>query len=364
MIPNVKQGRTLLQYSDFFDNIIDGTVFSPVSIPNPFNGNSEEVTVTINVTDTIDYIRFTGWRGNSLVTEDLPFSHGYISQQPTQYRPDINLAYLSRIDVTGNGGLLTWDHLNIFKRHRQIHHRKYVRTGSIGYFESNCEQTIDETIVNDSIDVPSSDSEKGSFDRYIWKEYWDYSQENFRPRTFIAMAHYTGIPAAIQVTTPNNPAAASSNQVVLFENAYYVADNSMKGLVESLVSGVTVIAQKEVIRSAAWTYDEEVIYYKISPYTDTNGNTQTGYFTRRATITFSGISSQVKSAVIPPNTESLTIQLNNYTLLDTGEIRVSMTYNVSDPYTLTNIGRLPSDNRTVNIPNNAWDKKDTYRFFN
>lgn len=367
IIPNVKYGRTILQYSDFFGGIIDGTVFSPVSIPNPFNGSSGEVTVTINVADTIDYIQFTGWRGDSLVTEDLSCSHGHIGRKPTQYNPDINLTYLDRVDVTGNGGLLTWKYLNIFERHRQIHHRKYVRTGSIGYFESNCEQTIDETIVNDSIDVPSSDSEKGSFDRYLWKEYWDYSQENFRPRTFIATAHYTGIPAAIQVTAPNNPAAASSNQVVLFENAYYVADNSMKGLVESLVSGVTVIAQKSITRDAAWTYNEEVIYYKKTTYTKTDGSTGTGYSQQSATITFSGISSQISSAVISSGTESpvkLTIQLNSYTLSDIGEIEVSIACSVPETHSLRNTGRMISDTITVNIPKTAWDKKDTYRFFN
>lgn len=369
IIPNVKYGRTILQYSDFFGGIIDGTIFSPVNIPSPFNGSSSEVTVTINVADTIDYIQFTGWRGNSLVTEDLSCSHGHIGQKPTQYNPDINLTYLDRVDVTGNGGLLTWKYLNIFERHRQIYHRKYERTGSIGSFESNCKQTIDETIVNDNIDVPLEHNDCDypfGIQRYLWKEYWDYSQENFKPKTFIATAHYTGIPAAIQVTAPNNSAIANSNQVVLFENAYYVADPDMKSLVESLVSGVTVIAQKEVIRNVAWTYDVEVIYYKISSYTDTNGNTQTGYFTRRATITFSGISSQVKSAVISPGTEpvKLTVQLNSYTLLDTGEIKVSVTYNVPDPYTVTSIGRDLSNTITVNIPKTAWDKKDTYKFFN
>lgn len=360
IIPNVKYGRTLLQYSDFFGGIIDGTVFSPVSIPNPFNGNSGEVTVTINVTDTIDYIRFTGWRGNSLVTEDLPFSHGYISQQPTQYRPDINLAYLSRIDVTGNGGLLTWKSANIFERHRQIYHRKYERTHAIGDFEKNCEQTINETIVDDSIYVPNSDYEKGSFDRYLWKEYWDYSQENFVSRTFVATAYYNGIPYAVSVTAPNKPAAASSNQVVLFEGAYYVADNSMKGLVESLVSGVTVTAQKEIVRNVAWTVTRSQIYYEMITTRD-DGETNINYAQKVAEINISGINNQITSVVsLDPR---LTVQFIRQTSSGT-DIRAVVNCQVPESYSLLTTGRQPDLDTSYIIQASDWDKKDTYKFFN
>lgn len=359
-IPNVKYGRTLLQYSDFFGGIIDGTVFSPVSIPNPFNGNSGKVTVTINVTDTIDYIRFTGWRGNSLVTENLPFSHGYINQQPTQYSPNINLTSLNRIDVTENGGLLTWKSANTFERHRQVYHRKYERTNAIGDFDKNCRQTINETIVDDSIYVPNYDYEKGSFDRYLWKEYWDYSQENLVSRTFIATAHYNNIPAAIQVTAPNNPAAANSNQVVLFEGAYYVADTNMKSLVERLVSGVTVTAQKEIVKNVAWEITTLQKYYKMDTTTTEDG-TGTTYTTKRARITISGISSQVTS--VESSDPNLTAQLTSQGLVGT-DISITIHYAVSDGYSLSNTGHQPSLDTPSIIPATDWNKTVTYKFFN
>lgn len=360
VIPNVKYGRTLLQYSDFFGGIIDGTVFSPVSIPNPFNGNSGEVTVTINVTDTVDYIRFTGWRGNSLVTENLPFSHGYINQQPTQYSPDINLTYLNRIDVTGNGGLLTWKSANIFERHRQIYHRKYERTNAVGDFDKNCRQTIDETIVDDSIYVPNYDYEKGSFGRYLWKEYWDYSQENLVSKTFVATAHYNNIPAAVSVTNPSDTAAASNNQVVLFEGAYYVADTNMKSLVESLVSGVTVTAQKEIVRNVAWQITTLQKYYKMDTTTTEDG-TDTTYTTKRAKITISGISSQVTS--VESSDPNLTARLNSQALSGT-DINITIHYEVPDGYSLLNTDRQLTLDVQSTIPASDWDKKDTYKFFN
>lgn len=359
-IPNVKYGRTLLQYSDFFGGIIDGTVFSPVSIPNPFNGSSGEVTVTINVTDTIDYIKFTGWRGNSLVTEDLAFSHGYINQQPTQYSPNINLTSLNRIDVTGNGGLLTWKSANIFERHRQIYHRKYERTNAIGDFDKNCRQTINETIVNDSIYVPNSDYEKGSFGRYLWKEYWDYSQENLVSKTFAATAHYTGIPAAIQVTAPNNPAAASDNQVVLFENAYYVANNDMKSLVESLVSGVTVTAQKQIVRNVAWKITILQQYYKMNTITTEEGTSIT-YVPQFAEIAISGISSQVTS--VASLDSKLTVQLTEQFLSGTN-IDTTIYCAVPDGYSLSTSGRLPNTDIYPRILESDWNKTVTYKFFN
>lgn len=359
IIPNVKYGRTLLRYSDFFGGIIDGTVFSPVSIPNPFNGNSGEVTVTINVPDTIDYIRFTGWRGNSLVTEDLPFSHGYINQQPTQYGPDINLTYLNRIDVTGNGGLLTWRSANIFERHRQIYHRKYERTNAVGDFDKNCRQTIDETIVDDSIYVPKYDYEKGAI-VYKWKEYWDYSQENLASKTFVATAYYNNIPAAVSVTNPSDTAAASNNQVVLFEGAYYVADTNMKNLVESLVSGVTVTAQKEIVRNVAWQITILQKYYKMDTTTTEDG-TDTTYTIKRAKITISGISSQVTS--VESSDPNLTAQLTNQVLSGT-DINITIHYVVPDGYSLSSTEHQPSLDVNSSIHASDWNKTDTYKFFN
>lgn len=379
VIPNVKYGRTLLQYSDFFGGIIDGTVFSPVSIPNPFNGNSGEVTVTINVTDTIDYIRFTGWRGNNLVTEDLPCSHGYINQQPTQYKPDINLTYLSRIDVTGNGGLLTWKSANIFERHRQIYHRKYERTHAVGDFEKNCKQTINETIVDDSIYVPKYDYEKGAV-VYKWKEYWDYSQENLAARTFTATAHYNNIPAAVQVTAPSNSAAANSNQVVLFEGAYYVADLDMKNWVESLVSNVTVNVQKVITRYTNWSTTRYQTYYEVTE-DNPNSSTQTSshstteaisvgtetsytYTPKTAAINIYGFGSQVTSIVsTDPN---ITVQLSSqYLDSGTNHLVVNITYSVSAGFSLTN--QSPSDysrSGTEIILPDIWNQVLTYRFFN
>lgn len=380
VIPNVKYGRTLLQYSDFFGGIIDGTVFSPVSIPNPFNGNSGEVTVTINVTDTVDYIKFTGWKGNSLVTEDLPLSHGYINQQPTQYKPDINLAYLSRIDVTGNGGLLTWKSANIFERHRQICHRKYERTNTFGDFDKNCRQTINETIVNDSIYVPNSDYEKGFFDRYLWKEYWDYSQENLVSKTFVATAHYNNIPAAIQVTAPSSTAVASANQVVSFEGAYYVANPDMKSQVESLVSNVTVNVQKVITRYTNWSTTRYQTYYEVTEdipnsstqtsHQDTTGAISVGagtsyiYTPRTAAINIYGLDSQVTSIVsTDPN---ITVQLSSqYLDSGTNSLVVNITYNVSAGFSLTSMSPFDySRSGTEIISSDTWNQVLTYKFFN
>lgn len=357
IIPNVKYGRTLLRYSDFFGGIIDGTVFSPVSIPNPFNGNSGEVTVTINVTDTVDYIRFTGWRGNSLVTEDLPFSHGYINQQPTQYSPDINLTYLNRIDVTGNGGLLTWKSANIFERHRQIYHRKYERINAVGDFDKNCRQTIDETIVDDSIYVPKYDYEKGAI-VYKWKEYWDYSQENLVSKTFVATAHYNNIPAAVSVTNPSDTAAASNNQVVLFEGAYYVADTNMKSLVESLVSGVTATVRKEIVRNVAWEITILQTYYKMNT---TKDGTSVTYTPKFAEITISGISSQVTS--VESSDPNLTAQLSSQALSGT-DINITIHYEVPDGYSLSSTEHQPSLDVNSSIHASDWNKTVTYKFFN
>ena len=357
IIPNVKYGRTLLRYSDFFGSIIDGTVCCPVSIPNHVNGSSVEVTVTINVTDTIDSIRFTGWRGNSLVTENLPFSHGYINQQPTQYSPDINLTYLNRIDVTGNGGLLTWKSANIFERHRQIYHRKYERTNAVGDFDKNCRQTIDETIVDDSIYVPNYDYEKGSFGRYLWKEYWDYSQENLVSKTFVATAHYNNIPAAVSVTNPSSTAVASNNQVVLFEGTYYVADTNMKSLVESLVSGVTVTVQKEIVRSVAWKTTALQTYYKMNMTKDRNVT----YTPEFAEITISGISSRVTS--VKSSESNLTAQLTNQ-VLSGADISITIHYVVPDGYSLLNTGHQPSLDVPSSISASDWNKTVTYKFFN
>ena len=356
-IPNVKYGRTLLQYSDFFGGIIDGTVFSPANIPSPFSGSSSEVTVTINVTDTIDYIRFTGWRDNSLVTENLPFSHGYINQQPTQYSPNINLTSLNRIDVTENGGLLTWKSTNIFERHRQVYHRKYERTNPVGDFDKNCRQTINETIVDDSIYVPKYDYEKKTI-VYKWKEYWDYSQENLVSRTFVATAHYNNIPAAIQVTAPNNPAAANSNQVVLFEGAYYVANNNMKSLVESLVSGVAVTVKKEIVRNVAWETTILQTYYKMNT---TEGGTNVTYTPKFADITISGIGSQITS--VTSSTSALTAQLTSQGLVGT-DISITIHYAVSDGYSLSNTDHRPSLDVYSSISATNWNKTVTYKFFN
>ena len=247
-IPNVKYGRTSLQYSDFFTGSIAGSNFSPSGLvsSSPFKGNSSNANVNIANANTVtDQITFTGWTGDSLKTQTFPFSHDYINPTVNYTLDGINYTNISGFDIKENGSetsLLTWNSDNILVRHRQVYHGKWVRTaGSTGSFESNCSQTIDETIVDDSISIPKSVNEYITIDgvqRYSVKEDYVYSPKNYEAKSFSAVAHYNGIPSVI--TDISSP--VSADKVILYKDVYYVANENMKALVKELTDMDTTVA--------------------------------------------------------------------------------------------------------------------------
>ena len=132
----------------------------------------------------------------------------------------------------------------------------------------------------------------------------------------------------------------------------------MKDLVESLVSGVTVTAQKEIVRNVAWKTTALQIYYKMSTTKDGTNVTYTPEF---AEITISGISSQVTS--VKSSESNLTAQLTNQ-VLSGADISITIHYVVPDGYSLLNTGHQPSLDVPSSIPASDWNKTVTYKFFN
>lgn len=311
-----------------------GTFNVDISIPTP------------SVTDTI---KFTGWIDGKLEQgKSIPDNkHGIL---PETYTIDkMNTESLSRVDIKIDNkatSLLSYiNNSTQFKRHRQITHIQQSSTGST----SSSTTTIDDT------KAPSTSSNSsGGKDIYI------YTKDNNENKIFNVTAHYTSIPAVVSVTNPSDTAAANSNQVVLFEGAYYVADTNMKSLVESLVSGVTVTVQKEIVRNDAWQITTFQKYYKMDTTTTEDG-TDTAYTAKRARITISGISSQVTS--VKSSDSNLTAQLTNQALSGT-DISITIHYIVPDGYSLLNTSHQLTLDVQSTIPASDWDKKDTYKFFN
>lgn len=365
IVPQVKYGRTAGSLLNFITNA-DATWFNSTALlSSEFKGaTTENRTVTINMPDIKDKIIFTGWYGSSIVSnQEIIQQHQTL--KTTYNLVGINNNCLSNIAVTENGGLLTWDGSGhkTFTRHRQLRYTHWERNGDEpGYIDENKFLKEDRIIVDDTtapgiydvdgkiLFVSVIDDRK----RYI------YASENNTPRTFYATAHYTGIPAAIQVTAPNNPAAANSNQVVLFENAYYVANNDMKNLVESLVSGVTVTAQKEIIRNVAWKITILQQYYKMNTTTTEEGTSIT-YVPQFAEIAISGFSSQVTS--VASLDSKLTVQLTDQFLSGTN-IDTTIYCAVPDGYSLLSTGRQLSLDVYSSIRESDWNKTVTYKFFN
>ena len=134
----------------------------------------------------------------------------------------------------------------------------------------------------------------------------------------------------------------------------------MKSLVESLVSGVTVTVQKEIVRNVAWQITTLQKYYKMDTTTTEDG-TDTTYTTKRAKITISGISSQVTS--VESSDPNLTARLTNQVLSGT-DISITIHYVVPDGYSLSSTEHQPSLDVNSSIHASDWNKTDTYRFFN
>ena len=295
IIPRVKHGRPQINLLDFFNNAQAGW-FSPSATLNGPISEQTTFNIGVKIPTPTDTLIFTGWLDDHLVQEkQIKITHKRLPQTITV--SGINTNELK--SITTKSDLLVHAGGN-----------KFTRSG------------------------------------------------DFSSQTFTATAHYTNIPAVVSVNNPSDTAVASNNQVVLFESAYYVADTNMKSLVESLVSGVTVTAQKEIVRNVAWQSTILQKYYKMST---TKDGTSVTYTPKFADITISGISSQVTS--VESSDSNLTAQLTNQALSGT-DISITIHYTVPDGYSLLNTGHQPSLDVQSTIPATDWNKTVTYKFFN
>lgn len=295
IIPRVKHGRPQINLLDFFNNA-QASWFSPSATLNGPISEQMTFNIDVKIPTPTDTLIFTGWLDDHLVqNKSIAIIHKRLPQTITV--SGINTNELK--SITTKSDLLVHAGGN-----------KFTRSG------------------------------------------------DFSSQTFTATAHYTDIPAVVSVTNPSDTAVASNNQVVLFEGAYYVADTNMKSLVESLVSGVTVTAQKEIVRNVAWQITTLQIYYKMSTTKDGTNVTYTPEF---AEITISGISSQVTS--VESSDPNLTAQLTNQALSGT-DISITIHYTVPDGYSLLNTDHQPSLDVPSSIPASDWNKTVTYKFFN
>ena len=295
IIPRVKHGRPQINLLDFFNNAQAGW-FSPSATLNGPISEQTTFNIGVKIPTPTDTLIFTGWLNGHLVqNESIDITHKRLPQTITV--SGINTNELK--SITTKSDLLVHAGGN-----------KFTRSG------------------------------------------------DFSSQTFTATAHYTNIPAVVSVTNPSATAVASNNQVVLFENTYYVADTNMKSLVESLVSGVAVTAQKEIVRNVAWQATILQKYYKMNTTKDGISVTYTPKF---ANITISGISSQVTS--VESSNSNLTAQLTNQALSGT-DISITIHYTVPDGYSLLNTGHQPSLDVPSTIPATDWNKTVTYKFFN
>ena len=343
-IKNVRQGTTGINLAAFYTDSEEDW-FNPLSI-NPSSGsNTFNVSIEIPIPSATDTIKFTGWIDGKLEQGySIEKPHGILPQAYTIDK--MNTENLSRVDIKIGDkptSLLSYISSTQFKRHKQITHIQQSSTGSI---------LSSTTAIDDQKDPSTSSNSSGGKDIYI------YTKDNNKNKTFNVTAHYTKIPAVVSVTNPSATAVASNNQVVLFENTYYVADTNMKSLVESLVSGVTVTAQKETVRNVAWKTTTLQTYYKMSTTKDGISVTYTPKF---ADITISGISNNVTS--VESSDSNLTAQLTNQALSGT-DISITIHYTVPDGYSLLNTGHQPSLDVPFTIPATDWNKTVTYKFFN
>ena len=295
IIPRVKHGRPQLNLLDFFNNAQAGW-FSPSATLNGPISEQTTFNIGVEIPTPTDTLIFTGWLNGHLVqNKSITITHKRLPQTITV--SSINTDHLK--SITTESDLLVHAGGN-----------KFTRSG------------------------------------------------DFSSQTFTATAHYTNIPAVVSVTNPSDTAVASNNQVVLFEGTYYVADTNMKSLVESLVSGVAVTAQKEIVRNVAWETTIPQTYYKMNTTEDGTNVTYTPEF---AEITISGISSQVTS--VKSSESNLTAQLTNQVLSGT-DINITIHCTVPDGYSLLNTGHQPSLDVPSSIPASDWNKTVTYKFFN
>ena len=345
-IKNVRQGSSINLTTFYTDSETEW--FTPLSIgPLPGSGTFN-VKVNIPTPSATDKIKFTGWIDGKLEQEKIILcNHGIL---PDAYTiSNMNTENLSKVDITNEdttviSGLLTYDQTSKqLKRHRQITQINKSNTGT---------RT---TTIDDSRNPGTT-----STDIYL------YANNNNVPQTFNVTAHYTKIPAVVSVTNPSATAVASNNQVVLFENTYYVANGDIKTLVEKLVSDVTVIAKKEVIKFEAkvWQTTVKQAYYKVTttPTESPEPAKLTYNYTPKpeATITISGNGDQISS--VSSSDSNLTVGYTS--LIDGTTLKITITYTVSNGFSLSENGTITTLNNTVSVLESTRNQKITYKFFN
>lgn len=318
IIPQVKYGRSAGGSLLNFITNANATWFNSTALlSSEFKGAiTENRTVTINMSDIVDKIMFTGWYANKVVSNQEVLQQ-HKTLKTTYELTGIDNNNLSNIAVTDNGGLLTWNGGNSkkFTRHRQLHYIHWERNGDeVGYIDSNKFLKEDRIIVDDTT-APGTYDIEGA----IWiypviddRKCYLYADENNTPRTFYAEAHYNGIPFAVSVTAISYTAAATADQVVLFRGNYYVKDLSMQTLVNKL-TGVTPLIATEHYDD--WSVNKSISYYELTWNSSKNAY---DYEQCQATITFSGNGGQVVSVV--SSTSDVAVQLIRQTLAENDSI--------------------------------------------
>ena len=345
-IKNVKQGSSINLATFYTDSKTEW--FTPLSISPLSGSNTFNVEINIPTPSATDKISFTGWIDGKLEQEkSIPCSHGIL---PQAYTIDKMNTEVSTVDITNENptainGLLTYDQTSKqFKRHRQI-------------TQINKSSTSTRTT---TIDDDNKNPGTTSTDIYL------YANNNNVPQTFNVTAHYTKIPAVVSVTNPSATAVASNNQVVLFENTYYVANGDIKTLVEKLVSDVTVIAKKEVIKFEAkvWQTTVKQAYYKVTttPTESPEPIELTYNYTleSNATITISGNGDEVSS--VSSSDPNLTVSYTS--LIDETTLKITITYTVPAGFSLSKNETITTLYNTVSVLESTRNQKITYKFFN
>ena len=271
----------------------------------------------------------------------------------------MNTESLSRVDITNESptaisGLLTYGQTSKqFKRHRKITHIQ----------QSSMDSTSLATTIDDTTSPGTSSNSSGEKDIYI------YTKDNNENKIFNVTAYYTSIPAVVSVTNPSDTAVADNNQVVLFENAYYVANNAIKILVETLVSGVTVTVKEEVIKFEVKDWETTVtqVYYEVSTTptesTEPTEPTELTYnYTLKstATITISGNGDQINS--VSSSDPNLTVSFES--LIEGTTLKITIAYTVPNGFSLSENETITTLDNTVSVPENDRNQKITYKFFN
>ena len=372
VIPSTKYGKTNIKFEDYFTNS-SKLQFSPTSIAI-FKGSSPvSCTVTVSVGSVTDTIYYTGCLndGSYVSNKQYLLSHDILA---TDYAlNEITLNKVSSITtdstyLTHNPGTRT------FRRHREIKRRYQEWWLFVGWIDkSNVRETIYYLDDNQQLtDVRISDGK-----RYVYS----YADSNNNPRQFYATATYSDIPAAVSVTIPSSTAQATNDQVVLFRDKYYVANDDMKNLVKRLVPSATVTKKTvwEEEQDKPWTVTHNQSFWYVTPnYKDvTNDGVTTqvfdgyNYEPKVAEITIKGTSSNVTS--MTSSDTHLSVQFNQAIKDADNNLKVEYTCSVTpaaigeqEGYSLSDAALTSTLGANTLIPNGTWNKKVTvtYKFFN